>query len=86
MSDEQAVTLVVLAYISVLVYLAMGALATQNTYKYLYVKKKYNVFPVCLFYILAIPLIIQRIVMCIWCVQYVTYGTIIILDLVIMFM
>ena len=86
MSENEAISLVIVTYISALVYLAMSTLAIHNTYKYLYLKKKYSVFPICIFYVLAIPLIILRFFENFWAVQLVTYNTVIILDLQIMVM
>ena len=44
-----------MAYVSIFLYIALSALAMQNVYKFLYKQKKYKVFPVSLFYSLAIP-------------------------------
>ena len=73
MTQKQAHTIAVLCYIAVVVYLAMLALEAFNTYKYLYLKKRYKAFPVLLFYILSIPSTMFRIYENIFIVEIVMY-------------
>ena len=73
MTEKQAHTIVVLVYISVLLYSAMLVLEVFNTYKYLYVKKRYKAFPVLLFYVLSIPSTIFRIYENIFIIEIVMY-------------
>ena len=62
-----------LVYFSVVLYSAMLALEVFNTYKYLYLKKRYKAFPVCLFYILSIPSTMFRIYENIYIIEIVMY-------------
>ena len=81
MTQNEALTIVILTYISVLVYTVMISLELYNSYKYLYLKKKYTVFPVCLFDALSIPATALRIYENIWAVYLVTYNVVIIYDM-----
>ena len=61
MSHQQDITIAILAYISILAYLGMLCLEIHNVYFYLLKQGKYKVYPVLLFYLLAIPCTIMRI-------------------------
>ena len=81
MTENEAITLVILAYVSVAAYVAMFSLQMYNCYKYLYLKGKYAVFPICLFYVLTIPSTLIRIYEDIWAVELVTYNVVFVIDL-----
>ena len=53
--------IVVIVYISTILYTTLLSAEIYNCYQYLYLKKKYTVFPVTLFYALSIPLTASRI-------------------------
>ena len=65
--------IVVIVYISTILYTTMLVAEIYNCYQYLYRKKKYTVFPVTLFYALSIPLTISRIYENIFIVEIVSY-------------
>ena len=62
MSFSEDITIAVLAYISIFAYLSMLCLELHNVFYYLYKQGKYRVYPLLLFYILAIPCTIIRII------------------------
>ena len=68
MNRTQDITVIILAYISIFLYLCMFSLELYNVYKFLYKQGKYKVYPVSLFYALAIPITILRIISNLWIV------------------
>ena len=69
MSAKQSITIVILVYISVFFYVALLALELHNLYYYIYLQKKYKIFPISLFYALSIPTTLLRIYENIWIVE-----------------
>ena len=62
MGVQQDITVITLAYLSIILYTGMLVLEIYNVYKFLYKQKKYKVYPVSLFYALAVPCTILRII------------------------
>ena len=73
MDKRQDIIVICLVYISVLFYSALLVLELHNLYRYLYLQKKFQVFPLTLFYTLSIPCTILRIYGNIWVVEVVKY-------------
>ena len=69
MTYEQNVTIIVIVYVSVICYALLLSLEIHNLYYYIYLQKKYKVFPLSLFYALCIPCTVLRIYENIWIVQ-----------------
>ena len=63
----------ILVYVSIILYSALFCLEIHNSYKYLWLKRKYKVFPVCLFYVISIPATVFRIYENIWIVKICAY-------------
>ena len=61
MSLGQSITIVVIVYISVVLYTALLVLEIHNLYRYIYLKGKYELVPLFLFYFLSIPCTVLRI-------------------------
>ena len=73
MTSEQGSIIIILVYISIICYTSLLILEIYNSYKYLWLKKKYKVFPVCLFYVISIPSTVFRIYQNIWMVKICAY-------------
>ena len=69
MSSKQSLTIVIIVYISVCFYTVLLVLELHNLYKYIYLQKKYKVFPLSLFYALSIPCTLLRIYENIWILE-----------------
>ena len=55
LTKPQAITIALIAYLSIAAYIFLLAFECHNVYFYLYKQKKYKVYPVTLFYAFAIP-------------------------------
>ena len=64
---------VIVVYISVILYTCILGLEIYNSYQYLYRRKKYDVFPIALFYALSMPLTCLRIYENIFIVEIFSY-------------
>ena len=62
-------TIVILAYVSTILYIVLLGLELNNIYRYIYVKKKYELVPLLHFYTLSVPVTMIRIYMNIWIVE-----------------
>ena len=74
MSPQQSLTIVIIVYISVCFYTALLLLELHNLYKYIYLQKKYKIFPLSLFYALSIPCTLIRIFSNIWILEITKYS------------
>ena len=73
MTQEQNITVAVIAYIAVIGYVSLLTLELHNLFRYIYLKRKYEVFPLGLFYLLSIPIAVLRIVESIWIIRFQSY-------------
>ena len=73
MTSAQSIKIILLVYISVAFYAVLLALIIYNSYMYLYLQKKYKIFPLSLFYAFCIPMTIFRIFENIWIVELTKY-------------
>ena len=62
MTFDQNLTVTILTYISIILYISLFCMELHNLYRYIYLKRKFEVFPLCLFYALAIPCTFIRII------------------------
>ena len=76
MDFNQNLTVAILAYASVLLYSSLLCLEIHNLYRYIYLKKRFEIFPLSLFYGLSVPCTIFRIIMNIWIIDIVQYANI----------
>ena len=74
MDLKQDITVIILTYISIFLYSTMFGLEIYNMYKFLYKQGKYKIFPLTLFYTLATPVTVLRIMMNIWIVPDAMYD------------
>ena len=73
MTQDQNIKTAVVAYTAVICYTALLILEIHNLFKYIFLKRKYEVFPLSLFYMCSIPMAILRIVESIWIIQFMAY-------------
>ena len=62
MGAKEDIAVIIFTYISIILYTTMLALEIYNIYKFLYRQSKIKVFPLTLFYVLATPVTILRII------------------------
>ena len=61
MNQTESIIVVTLSYLSVLAFTPLLLLGTYNIYTFLVKQRKYQVYPLVLFYLLAMPCLIMRI-------------------------
>ena len=73
MTKNEYITIVIVVYISVVMYIALLCLVIHNIYAFLYRQKKYRNFALSLFYFLTIPCILIRFYTNIWILDLLSY-------------
>ena len=73
MTQSQNITVAIIAWVAVICYVGLLILELHNLFRYIYLKKKYEVFPLGLFYLLSIPIAVLRIVESIWIIRFMSY-------------
>ena len=75
----ESLTVVILAYFSVISFTILLGVEIQNIFTFLFKQRKYQVYSLALFYIMSIPCLIMRICTSIWIVPIIQYYEVVFL-------